>query len=534
MWREQLATLSREYAGLNLLKEEGNGPLVLHWTLIGGSIGLLNREILLALALRELGARPRVVLCDAVCSGCQIRTYSDADSIADWKRICGNCMMVGRQMVEAAGLEPIWLSELVTEEERNTARKTADTAPFAELRELKRDGYDLGLYAMSAAIRYFRAMPHVIPPEQLEPVFREYMYTALISLYASQAAAVRIRPDVYLTTHNIYAEWGPAYRTFIENGTPVYRHIASILQGHIMIRRCNGDYTSHPYYCDDARWAELSRIPLTGEQEGDLDKLLNILSEGKRSLIEYFAETPQTPDALRRRFAIPDGGKVWGLFSPLPWDAHLSADPLLFRDVDEWLVRSVECAAEIRDVTWVVKMHPSERLRDSRMSMEKVLRDAFPVLPDNVRLITGDERIHTYGLIGLLDGGITTRGTTGMELVLHGKQAMASGSSHYGFKGFTLDSRTVDDFFGHLRSAPELGPLSAEQRELSRRYGYDFFIRRNLPFDLYDQETMAVNAGALEGLRRDEPSMLRAMCEAMLRQAPGSVERPEGMGFEAD
>jgi hypothetical protein len=534
MWREQLATLSREYTNLNLPRAEAaDGPLVLHWALIGGSIGLLNREILLGLALRKLGARPRIVLCDAVCSGCQIRTFSPEDSIQDWRRICGNCMRVGKQMVEAAGLESIRLSELVSEADRRVAREMADRTDFNELRVLERDGYQLGLYAMSAAIRYFRALPHVVPHEQLEPIFREYMYTALISMRASQTAVERIRPDVYLTTHNIYSEWGPAYKTFTANGTPVYWHIASILQGHIMIRRCDGEYTSHPYYCDDERWRELSAIPLNRAQEADLDSFMDIMCEGKNSLMEYFSEAPQSPESLRRRFDIPKGGKVWGIFSPLPWDAHLSADPLLFNDVDEWLVRCIECAAEVRDVTWVVKMHPTESIRDSRMSMEKVLREAFPVLPDNVRLITGKDRINTFGLIDLLDGGITTRGTTGMELVLHGKQAMASGSSHYGFKGFTLDSRDTEEFFAHMRSASGLGSLAAEKRELARRYAYDFFIRRNLPFDLYDQKSMAVNAEALKGLQRGEPSMLRTMCEAMLGKCSGSVERPDGVEFVA-
>jgi hypothetical protein len=534
MWREQLATLSREYTNLNLPRAEAaDGPLVLHWALIGGSIGLLNREILLGLALRQLGARPRIVLCDAVCSGCQIRTFSPEDSIQDWRRICGNCMRVGKQMVEAAGLESIRLSELVSEADRRVAREMADRTDFNELRVLERDGYQLGLYAMSAAIRYFRALPHVVPHEQLEPIFREYMYTALISMRASQTAVERIRPDVYLTTHNIYSEWGPAYKTFTANGTPVYWHIASILQGHIMIRRCDGEYTSHPYYCDDERWRELSAIPLNRAQEADLDSFMDIMCEGKNSLMEYFSEAPQSPESLRRRFDIPKGGKVWGIFSPLPWDAHLSADPLLFNDVDEWLVRCIECAAEVRDVTWVVKMHPTESIRDSRMSMEKVLREAFPVLPDNVRLITGKDRINTFGLIDLLDGGITTRGTTGMELVLHGKQAMASGSSHYGFKGFTLDSRDTEEFFAHMRSASGLGSLAAEKRELARRYAYDFFIRRNLPFDLYDQKSMAVNAEALKGLQRGEPSMLRTMCEAMLGKCSGSVERPDGVEFVA-
>jgi hypothetical protein len=33
-----------------------------------------------------------------------------------------------------------------------------------------------------------------------------------------------------------------------------------------------------------------------------------------------------------------------------------------------------------------------------------------------------------------------------------------------------------------LQSAPALGPLTREQRELARRYAYLYFIRRQIPF----------------------------------------------------
>ena len=526
MWREQMNKLSRGYAAMDLpAKESGNGPIVLHWGFIGGSIGLLNRDILFALAMRIRGGRPRIVLCDGVCSGCQIRTYSPKDSIIDWKRICKNCIMVGNRMVESAGIKPIWISELVSVKSLANARRMADTIPFNELKTFKLDGYDLGLFAMSAAIRYFRALPHAVEPEHLEQIFREYMFTALVSMHASQSALQDIQPDVYLTTHNIYSEWGPAYHTFMQSKIPVYWHIASILQGHIMIRRSNGDYTSHPYYCDDARWKELSRLPLTKSQESELDGFMDVMVRGKNSLMEYFGEEPQTCDQLRRRFNIPEDRKVWGIFSPLPWDAHLSADPLLFSDVDEWLVQSVKCAAEVKDVVWVVKMHPTESIRNSRMSMEKVLKSAFPVLPDNVRLISGENRINTFGLINLLDGGITTRGTTGMELALHGKQAMASGSSHFGFKGFTLDSLDIDSFFAHMQSAPNLGFLTSGQLTQARRYAYDFFIRRNLPFDVFDQTTMTLRRDVFKTLYGDRDTILSSMCDFMLHGEMGSVER---------
>lgn len=527
MWKEQLAALCDEYSKLDrATSESGDGPLVLHWGFIGGSIGLLNREILMATALRMRGARPRIVLCDALCSGCQIRTYSPDDSIDNWKRVCANCVEVGRRMVDAAGLESIALSSLVSPELVCEARQQADTLPFEDLQNWVIGDYSLGLYAMSSTIRYFRALPTAIPPEQLENVFREFMYTALISLHASQAALSDWQPDVFATTHNIYSEWGPACQTFIKAGTPVYRHIASILQNHVMVRRSDGTHTGHPYYCDDDRWERLASSPLTQKEDVELDAFMDMLGKGSNSQLEYFGEAPQKPEALRERFAIPDGKKVWGIFCPLPWDAHLSADPLLFSDVDEWLVETVRCAAAIKDVIWLVKMHPAESVRDSRISMMEVLSEAFPELPDNIRVITGDERINTHGLIRILDGGITTRGTTGLELALNGKQAMASGSSHYGFKGFTLDSETVDEYFANMRRAPELGPLSREQHELARRYAHDFFVCRNLPFTVYDSKSMRVNEEAFKELLSDAPSVLGNICDGMLQGGSGVFERP--------
>jgi hypothetical protein len=528
MWREQLAKLCGEYVGIHSRSPQTpDRPLVLHWAFIGGSLGLMNREILMALGLNARGGRSRIVLCDGVASGCQIRSYCPDDSFEYWKKVCGNCVQCGEKLMESSGLEAIKLSSLLTGEQIRHSRELADSVEGAEIAGFEMNGYPLGHYAMAATTRYFRSLPYMVPAGEFEPVLREYLYTGLLSMHASVAARNQLQPDIVLTTHNIYSEWGPAYRTFSNWGTPVYWHISSILQNHIMIRRSNGDHTSHPYYSDHSTWEMRKTRELSESQERALDQFMEVICEGKNSLFDFFGEPPQAPEVLRERYDIPLDKKVWGIFSPLAWDAHLSADPLLFGDVDEWLVQTVRCAASIKDVIWLVKIHPTESLRQSRVSMQQILEEAFPTLPENIRLIPGSERVNTHGLIALLDGGITTRGTTGLELALQGKQAMTAGYSHYGFKGFTLDCRTVEDYFSHMKNAPNLGALTPEQIILARRYAYDFFIRRNLPFEIYDQRQMKVNKAVFDALNNGQATVMSSICDDILFKASGSLERPE-------
>jgi len=130
----------------------------------------------------------------------------------------------------------------------------------------------------------------------------------------------------------------------------------------------------------------------------------------------------------------------------------------------------------------VVRVHPGERLTHGR-SMVDVVNDALASVPEHIHVIGPLEKVNTYDLMEIASLGLVYTTTTGMEMVMNGIPVIACGETHYARRGFTLDPRNWDEYYGMLDDAiKEPKRLTQEQVDTAWEYAYRFFFEYPLPF----------------------------------------------------
>jgi hypothetical protein len=176
------------------------------------------------------------------------------------------------------------------------------------------------------------------------------------------------------------------------------------------------------------------------------------------------------------------------LFSHVLWDANLFYGEDLFSEQGEWFVRSVEAAAENDRVNWLVKLHPANvwKLRrdgfEGELDEVTLLRERIGDLPPHVKLLHPDTDVATRSIFALTDVGITIRGTVGIELPCLGIPVLTAGTGYYSGLGFTIDSRSTEEYLARLARIEQVEPLGDEQVVLARRHAHALFRLRPAGF----------------------------------------------------
>lgn len=505
-------------------KESDSGPNILIWTHAGGAYHILVREMIFALALKQRGARATVMLCGGLHTGCVIRNHAGPD-ISDWQRICGNCTRTATALLAQAGLGYHLLRDHISGDRARQLRDVALSTPLRDIPGFSHKGMPTGRQAASSASRYFRSLLGYIEPAALEPVFREYFYSGLVCAEATANALDALRPDTLMMTNGIYVDWGPPMLQALERGIPTLRHCNCFLKGHIMLKRITAEDTRFVYSLAPQEWEDMARAGLDREKNAELDQYFREARSGQASRI--FTAPSESGAHLRAAYDLPEDRPLWGIFPSLIWDSHLEYESMLFDGVVEWMIETLEAAQNIRDVLWIVKLHPehSTEKHKTRWGMREIIADRFPTLPENIRIIGSDNAINTLGLAGELSGGVTIRSGAALELAVLGKPTILAGEAHYGNRGFTLDCPDKASYFKHMENAARMPRLSEKQVEYARIYSHHYFIEQVVPFPFTKEDDLTPAFSSYAQLAPGASPDLDHICDYILRSETRPLTR---------
>jgi len=193
--------------------------------------------------------------------------------------------------------------------------------------------------------------------------------------------------------------------------------------------------------------------------------------------------TVRTGDEIIEEIGLDRSKPTAVIFAHVLWDASLFFGVDVFANYSEWLVESVRRAIENDRLNWIVKTHPSNVFRAlhgdvAECSELTLMNESFDDLPSHVFVLRPDTRVATTSLYRFADVGITVRGTPGLEMACYGKTVLTAGTGAYAGLGFTVDSRSREQYLDRFDALEAAPPPNAEAVERARRYAHALFVRR--------------------------------------------------------
>jgi hypothetical protein len=391
----------------------------------------------------------------------------------------------------------------------NEAEQYLEQCNGKEILNLTKNGIHFGKFASSDYMRATRESTINLENDNQRHLFLQKLIFSLSSAIAMDNAIEKIKPDLVFMIDRGYSPVGQLFDSCMNNSIPVITRNASHKSGFDLLKRYSSEKMSsvHPASLSDSSWNLIKKIEWTDNQWIFLYEELkkNYLSGDWYSEVgTQFNKKMYIASELKSLLNLDPNKKTAIIFPHMFWDATFFWGKDLFNNYYDWFVNVLKTAAINKNINWIIKIHPANMVKAKRDNYKGANREHVAVfdalgetLPEHIKIIPSESDINTFCLFDIMDFCLTVRGTIGIETAAMGINTITAGTGRFDRLGFTHDFDTQEDYFQFLENLHQVGPMSAKQIELARRFAYGIFILRPLKIDILEA-----------GFRQDEKASL--------------------------
>ncbi|MBI3457930.1 MAG: hypothetical protein HY002_19305 [Candidatus Rokubacteria bacterium] len=355
---------------------------------------------------------------------------------------------------------------------------------------------DVGRHALSSVARELRhgslELQHPLVKDRVERALRR----SIDLVPAAEAVVAEVRPDLALFLERGYTPYGEIFDVLLNAGVDTIQWFHGHRSDALAFKRYTRETRDlHGFSLSPSTWERVRAMPWTEGRDREVLRELRERYESGTWFARKFANVGKrlkTPEEVRRQLGLDPAKKTAVIFSHILWDATFFFGENLFEDYEEWLVETVKAACANAAVNWVVKLHPDYvwklKLDDAGWEIrdEIAIRAKVGALPGHVRLLPPDTDINTFSLFPVTDYCLTVRGTIGIEMPCFGIPVLTAGTGRYSGLGFTIDSKSREEYLERLGRIQEIPRLGEEETRLARKHAYTLLKLRLCPLITFE------------------------------------------------
>jgi len=467
----------------NSINSAKKGPKILISATIGIHPSVIVLEGYLGMALTLRGADVYYLLCDEFLLGCQVHSFNKMDIISEkWnpKRLCRKCFNPGYKSFSSTGLPVLKYSENITSGEFQKAEDISKNLDIKDIANFSIDGFNIGEHIMAGALKFF-ARGTLENEPYAEKVLRQYLKSSILTAYVINHLIDTHHFDCAVFHHGIYVpegvigevcrkkgvrvvNWNPAYRKqcFIFSHRDTYHHTLM----------------SEP----TEKW---ENIKWNSKIEKEITDYLESRTTGGKDWISFVGKNPEFDlTKISQELGGIDFSKPCiGMLTNVIWDAQLHYPANIFKNMVEWIIKTIKYFSKRQDLQLIIRIHPAEILGElpSRQQVLDEIKKEFPNLPPNIFIIKPESSISTYAVMEQCNAVIIYGTKSGVELTSRGIPVIVAGEAWIRNKGLTIDPKSQDEYFKVLDQLPLPQKMSEEQIKRAKKYAFHFFYRRMIP-----------------------------------------------------
>jgi hypothetical protein len=508
----------------NFLKKNSkiskNSNLILIWEL-GGFAGILSKNSIFSLGLNVRGYKTCFIICDGSCLACIQRGLEKNEKISEWDKKCKECCENVVEMARKCNVDYVLGSRFINDKKLNEFKLLSESLDIKKIEHFEFLGVPVGTLAWSSTIRYMKGF--LIDIDQMtlaqQEVYRKYFYAALVNTYIASKVLEKLKPQCLLVSHGVYVDYAPPLIIARNNGLKVLSWSSGFAKFYHYFLAPKRVASLKPRETNKTSCETKTQKSLNQIKNDRLDKFIQAryFSGAARDL--SILSKPQSGNELKEMLKIYNDDPIVVLFAHVNWDYCFDLSGMIFDSPNQWVIESVQRMMKIKNINWLIKIHPGEIIDGSLLSTEDLLNERFDTLPSHIKIVKPDSSINSYGLYQLIDVGITILGTVGVEIPLFGKPIIAAGDAHFSGKGFSLDPKNQEEYFMLLENIKDIKPLTPEQIKLARQYAYSYFIERQIPLNIIDRKQGHwgdLDLNRLDELLPGNDPVLDKICESIL------------------
>lgn len=451
-------------------------PLGLN-VLLGPSFGIYEpcfiHDRILSLALRIRGAEVTPIYCDQLQKH-ECNVYAGRWMGTSFKKACASCVNFSWHLWPKSLFNTIPLSTAISADDLRQLQTEVTNLGLGEWAKLKEDGLPLGQWAQDILVNSYMVGDYTLI-EQHEALGKAYIENLKVLKTAYKHILSRIKPDRVVSNDSFYGMWGILQLLCSQRSIPFY----SQWEGDRKDAWCyayndaamNLNFTK-PWKAFSTQPFELSKKNkikewIQNRVKGD-DMILNTAGIGQHHTDDFALETllRDKPKAL--------------LSANVIWDCAALNKQVLFVDMMDWIIKTIDWFAKHPQYELLIKPHPVEEnplLPQTVETVKKGLEKRNVQLPPNVHLLSAKVKLTVYDIFPHVDVGLVHTSSVGMEMSAIGKPVITSARSCYRGFGFTIDPQSSQEYYALLDKTLSRQFEYNQAQQIDLAYKFIYFYR---------------------------------------------------------
>jgi hypothetical protein len=423
----------------------------------------------LAKALQIRGHKVRMLICGGLLKHC-VGHFTVNKPPNKWR--CKNCICQTKNFYDIIGLPYTSYHKYISKKKKEKIRKLVDNLTEEEINKHKHKGVNVGYHALTSAQRYYKGgNPQ---KDAYMKVLRTELLTAIISTDIAEKVVKEEKPDALVTSHGCYSTWGAFAEYFENQGIRVHVWYSGYISNYVQfdIRLAEKHF---PIYYNEIR----KKKPLNKQEMEELNNFIKGRVKGQLGDTAMYAFSKKNID-LEKKFNFKNYKRTYAMFPNIAWDASMAvSEDTAFSNIYEWVEYTIDLFKNNPKYQLLLKVHPAERVSESKKTMVNFIDEKYEKLPDNIKLIKPDTTISAYTLFPYLHAGIMYTGTLCIEMALHKVPVIMVGGSRYSSKKFTYYAKSKEEYNNFILK--EKLSIDKEALEEAQVFAYFQFIKSIVP-----------------------------------------------------
>ena len=529
-WERVLRNSGETTAGFKNLA----GTRVLFASGYGFSAAKLALESIIAMGLRLRGAAPLALLCDMAIPACEFNRYGNwipdpagyAPRYGPHARLtlCHNCVGDLLDVYGLLGIPEIGWRQYLENSDLEHVTIVASHVPYDTYRDFVYKDIHVGEHAFASMLRAtLRGV--LLDDEPTRWLYHRYLVSTMLAVDLTERAFAANKPERVVAIHGVYVTHGTLCEVARKHGIPVVVFGFPYRQGTVWLSHSDSYHRTLATE-SNALW---ENCQLTPEQGHAIDEYMASRQSGGRDYVTYHPNPIEDAQVLIKELDLDPTRPIISLFTNVIWDAQIYYDFNAFSNILEWLFATIEYFSQRPELQLVIRVHPAEVKgggMPTRQPIAPEVRQRFPTLPTNVRLIPPESDLSSYTLAEISQAALIYGTKMGLEIALRGIPVVVAGETLSRNKGFTYDISSAAEYFELLSRIETLPRNSPEMIERARRYAYYLFFRRMIDFPLLAVKNATLSTGLrlnfdhLAQLEVGRDAGLDVVCDGILTGSP--------------
>lgn len=413
---------------------------------------VMDRSLSNALRLKGVDVIP--VYCDSVQNvECN---YLGGDS-ANFSKGCENCKKTSESLWKFQSDRSVVFSRYLSKEDYKNIRCEIGDLSLQEALDFNRSGISYGAMAKDILVNNYLVATLTLIKDHVY-LLKQHLQNLLIVSLAYERILDEQKPDRVVSNDSFYGMWALLEKHCKTRAIPFYSHWPATKNRIVFA------YNDAAMNLDISKsWVEFSKIDLTDEDNERINKWLS----GNRGLV---IDTTKLAghEVIDASIAVIDINKpTMVLAANVIWDLAALNKQIVFKDMIEWIIETIEWFANKHNFQLIIRPHPAEtspQIARTRETVAAVIELCGIQLPENVFLLKSDAKITFKDLMSKYNvrGVVVHTSTVGFEYAAQGISAITTAKSPYRGFGFTIDPIEKQEYFNEINNL-----LNGNKKEVS-------------------------------------------------------------------